>query len=148
MLRRMSIAVLSLIAGLSATYLHLYKNGVFGLSCSGGGCAKAIFSQYGAFLGVDVGLIGAIGYALILATTIVSLQPRFESARGPRTALLVLALGGFLFTLRLKYAEFFILETFCPWCAISAVAISVITVLAVIEWRTAAISHQPSAISS
>jgi uncharacterized membrane protein len=49
--------------------------------------------------------------------------------------LLFLAVLGFTFTLRLKYAEFVILQTFCPWCAISAVCITVITVLAVAEYR-------------
>jgi uncharacterized membrane protein len=136
MLRRMSIAVLSLVAGLSATYLHLYKRGLFGLACSSGGCDRAMFSPWGWFLGVDVGLIGMIGYSLLLATSLVSLQPRFEGSRWPRIALLFLAVLGFTFTIRLKYAEFFILQTFCPWCAISAVSITLIVILAVVEWRS------------
>jgi uncharacterized membrane protein len=136
MLRRMSIAVLSLIAGLSATYLHLYKRGLFGLACSSGGCDRAMFSPWGWFLGIDVGLIGMIGYSLLLATSVLSLQPRFDASRWPRLLLLFLAVLGFTFTIRLKYAEFFILHTFCPWCAISAVSITAITVLAVLEWRT------------
>jgi uncharacterized membrane protein len=132
--RRMAIALLSLVAGLSAVYLHLYKLGVIGnLSCSTGGCERAMYSRWGWFLGVDVALIGAVGYALLLATSLVSLQLKLQSARWPVWALLILAVGGFLFTLRLKYAEFVILHTFCPWCAISAVSITAITVLAVIE---------------
>jgi uncharacterized membrane protein len=135
-LRRMSIAVISLVAGMVALYLHLYKLGLVGdLSCSTGGCAKAIFSTWGSFLGVDVGLIGTIGYALLLATSIASLQPKLQHARWPVTLLALLATLGLLFTLRLKYGEFVVLETFCPWCAVSAVAITVIFILALIEWR-------------
>jgi uncharacterized membrane protein len=133
----MAIALLSLVAGLSAAYLHLYKLGLVGsLSCaSGDGCNRAIFSRFGWFLGVDVALVGVIGYGLLLGTSVLSLQPGLQESRWPRLLLLVLAVLGFTFTIRLKYGEFFVLRTFCPWCAISAVAITVITVLAVIEWR-------------
>jgi uncharacterized membrane protein len=132
----MAIAVLSLITGLVALYLHLYKLGVIGnLSCSTGGCERAMFSRFGWFLGVDVALIGVIGYTLLLLTSLASLQPRWQAARWPVATLLLLALIGFVFTLRLKYGEFIVLHTFCPWCAISAVAITIITILAAIEWR-------------
>lgn len=137
MTRRMTIALLSLIAGLSAVYLHLYKIGVVGnLSCTTGGCNRAMFSRFGWFLGVDVALVGVIGYSLILGTTLLSMQPRWQAARWPVIALFILAVGGFAFTLRLKYGEFVVLRTFCPWCAISAVCITLITILAVLEWRS------------
>lgn len=137
MIRRMAIALLSLVTGLVALYLHLYKAGVVGnLSCSTGGCEVAMFSQYGWFLGVDVALIGVIGYTLLLVTSLASVQPRWQDARWSVGLLLVLAIIGFVFTLRLKYGEFVVLHTFCPWCAISAVAITVITVLAFLEWRS------------
>lgn len=134
--RRMTIAFLSLIAGLSALYLHLYKLGVVGdLSCSTGGCDRAMYSVWGWFFGIDVALIGVVGYILILTTALLSLQDRFKDARWPVTALLVLAVGGFLFTLRLKYGEFIVLRTFCPWCAISATCITIITIFSVLEYR-------------
>lgn len=137
MMRRMVIALLSLITGLVALYLHLYKAGVVGnLSCSTGGCEVAMFSSYGWFLGIDVALIGVVGYGLLLITSIVSIQPKWAGARWPVGLLLTLAVIGFVFTLRLKYGEFIVLKTFCPWCAISAVAITVITLLAFLEWRS------------
>ncbi len=133
---RMSIALLSLIAGFSAVYLHLYKIGAIGtLTCGTGGCQRALFSRYGWFMGVDVALIGIAGYALLLATSLLSLSERGRDARWPVAALVVLGMGGFLFTVRLKYGEFLVLKTFCPWCAISAVSIIAITILAVLEWR-------------
>ena len=132
----MVIALLSVIAGYSALYLQLYKLGKVGsLSCTSGGCDRAIFSRFGWFLGVDVALIGLIGYALILTATLASLRPGLAAKRWPVTLLFGLAVGGFLFTLRLKFAEFVILRTFCPWCAISAVSITIITVLSWLEWR-------------
>jgi uncharacterized membrane protein len=133
----MAIAMLSLVAGLSAVYLHLYKIGIIGnLSCSTGGCERAMFSRWGWFLGVDVALVGVIGYSLLLAVSLASLRPRWQGSRWPVIGLLFLAVLGFTFTLRLKYAEFVILRTFCPWCAISAVSITAITILAVVEFRS------------
>ncbi len=141
---RMAIATLSLIAGTSAVYLHMYKLGLVGsLSCaSGDGCNRAMFSRWGWFLGLDVALIGVIGYALLLAASILSLQPRWQDARWPAALLLTLSVLGFLFTLRLKYGEFVVLRTFCPWCAISAVSITVITGLSIYLWREA--SRRPT----
>jgi uncharacterized membrane protein len=134
----MAIAFLSLLALLLAGYLHLYKVGmVGGLACTSGGCDAVMFSRWGSFLGLDVSLIGAIGYGLILLTSLASMQPRWQSARWPVVTLLILSVGGFLFTLRLKYGEFVVLRTFCQWCAISAAIITVILLLAVIEWRRA-----------
>jgi uncharacterized membrane protein len=136
MMRRMTIAVLSLVSGLVALYLHLFKLGIVGnLQCTTGGCERAMFSPWGWFLGVDVALIGVVGYTLLLMTSLVSLQPRWQQERWPVALLLVLALIGFVFTLRLKYGEFIVLRTFCPWCAISAVAITIITILSTLEWR-------------
>ncbi len=136
MIRRMTIAVLSLVTGLVALYLHLFKLGIVGnLQCSTGGCERAMFSRWGWFLGVDVALIGVIGYTLLLLTSLASLQPRWQERRWPVGLLMFLAVIGFTFTIRLKYGEFIVLKTFCPWCAVSAVAITIITVLSVIEWR-------------
>ena len=77
MKHRMAIAVLALVNALVALYLHLYKLGKVGaLACSaGGGCQVAQFSQYGWFLGLDVALIGAVGYAFMFLCALVALQP-------------------------------------------------------------------------
>lgn len=137
MMRRMAIAVLSLVTGLVALYLHLFKKGLIGnLSCSTGGCETAMFSPWGSFFGLDVALVGVIGYTLLLGSSLLSLQPRWAHEKWPVLLTLLLAVGGFLFTLRLKYGEFIELKTFCPWCAISATAITVILILAFLEWRS------------
>ena len=134
---RKFIALLALINALVATYLHLWKIGLAGsLACGGGhGCEYIQGSRYGWFLGVDVALIGAVGYSLVfLAATIGSLT-QFEDQAWPARLLQLLVFPAFLFTLRLKYAEFIILDGFCPWCAVSAVSITVMTVLMFVEWK-------------
>lgn len=131
------IALTALISGLVALYLHLWKVGLMGpLACaSGHGCELVQMSSWGWFLGVDVALIGTIGYTLILVTCIVGLQPRFIDDPRVTTALMCLIYPAILFTLRLKYAEFVIMKTFCPWCAISAVTITAHGVLVFFDRR-------------
>lgn len=134
---RQLIAVIALVNAFVATYLHLWKIGKAGaLACGGsGGCAAVQFSSWSWFLGVDVALIGAIGYTLIVITAVVgSTEARFD-ARGPALALAALVYPAILFTVRLKYAEFFVMKTFCPWCAISAVSITLLGVLVALELR-------------
>jgi uncharacterized membrane protein len=134
----MTIAVASLISGLVALYLHLWKLGLAGsLSCGGNhGCEVVQMSSYGWFLGVDVALIGTMGYACIFMVALIGTLPAFEHEKWPTIALLALILPALLFTVRLKYAEFVILRTFCPWCAVSAVTITLCTVLAWLDWRS------------
>lgn len=86
-------------------------------------------------MGVDVALIGAIGYGLLLAVALVSLQPRFVDQRGPALLMAGLIGAAVLFTLRLKYAELVILRSFCPWCAVSAVAITLCAVMIAFDLR-------------
>ncbi len=132
---RMLIALSSLVSGLVALYLHLWKIGKAGsLSCGGeGGCAYVQGSVYGSFLGVDVALIGTIGYTLIFVTALVGTLARFEDSRSVTRALQLLIWPAVLFTLRLKWAEFVILKSFCPWCAVSAVTITVCAVLVTLD---------------
>lgn len=127
----------AIISGMVALYLHLSKIGVLGpLVCSAGhGCERAQSSPWGSFLGIDVALIGTIGYAAILITAILGIQPRWINDRRITIVLLALIVPGFLFTLRLKYAEFIILKTFCPWCAISAVTITTHLIAVTVDWK-------------
>ncbi|MGH7579386.1 MAG: vitamin K epoxide reductase family protein, partial [Gemmatimonadales bacterium] len=86
-------------------------------------------------LGVDVSLIGAVGYAVILAVALWGANPEREASRTPTLLLLALIVPAVLFTIRLKYAEWFVLRTFCPWCLESAVTIVVCLVLALLDLR-------------
>lgn len=131
------IAITALIAGLVATYLHLWKLGYMGpIVCTANhGCEIAMASPYGMFLGIDVALIGACGYTLILITAMIGIQPGRINDRRITTILAALIIPAFIFTLRLKYYEFFVLRTFCPWCAESAVTITTHLIAVWLDWR-------------
>lgn len=131
------IALTALVSGVVATYLHLWKLGLAGqLACTANhGCEIAQYSPYGYFFGVDVALIGAVGYTMVFITAMIGVQPRW--IRDPRTTklLAMMVYPAFLFTLRLKYGEFIVLKTFCPWCAVSAVTITLHSVLVWLDWK-------------
>ncbi len=131
------IALTALISLVVAVYLHLYKLGMVGtLSCStGGGCEVVQFSASGSFLGVDVALLGALGYTAILVTALVGTWARFRNDRRVTIILMALIYPAILFTLWLKYNEFIVLKSFCPWCAVSATTIALHGILVAYDWR-------------
>jgi uncharacterized membrane protein len=133
----MAIALLALVAALVALYLHLWKAGLTGpLTCTAErGCEIAMTSRWGWFLGVDVALIGAVGYGLVFAVALWGLDPRRAESSTPSLLLLGLIAPAVLFTLRLKYAEWVILRTFCPWCFESTLTITLCLVLAWLDYR-------------
>ena len=134
---RMAIAVLALVNALVALYLHLYKLGKVGaLACSaGGGCQVAQFSQYGWFAGVDVAMIGVVGYSFMFVCALVALQPSLVDTKWTNAGAFLIIVPAVLFTWRLKYGEWVVLKTFCPWCFISFVSIHACLVLAILDRR-------------
>lgn len=134
---RRAIALISLASCMVALYLALWKMGFMGpLACGAGhGCEYVQGSRYGWFLGVDVALIGTIGYALIVGVALAGTTDSLEDAVWPTQVLMVLIYAAVLFTARLKYAEFVLLKSFCPWCAVSAVAITLDAILITLDWR-------------
>ena len=137
MTHRMALAVVALVDAIVALYLHLWKIGLAGtLSCGAErGCEVVQLSSYGWFLGVDVALIGAVGWGAVFVVAVLGTLPRWEDARWPTVALSALVYPALLFTLRLKYGEFIVLRSFCPWCAINAVIVVIASVLVTLDWR-------------
>ncbi len=134
---RMALALVALIDAIVALYLHLWKIGLAGtLSCGEEhGCEVVQLSSYGYLLGVDVALIGAVGWSAVFVIAVLGTLPRWEDARWPTVALSALVFPALLFTLRLKYGEFIVLRSFCPWCAINAVIVVIASVLVSLDWR-------------
>jgi len=141
----MGIALASLVSGLVALYLHLWKLGLTGaLSCGGSrGCEYVQGSPYGWFLGVDVALIGTVGYAMLFLVAMIGTMPAFENAKWPNALMQLMIWPAVLFTVRLKYGEFIVLKGFCKWCVASAVAITLCAVLVTLDRRRLAREDAP-----
>lgn len=139
MIYRKSAALLSLVGLFISAYLYLYKIGKIGsLACGAGGCETVQLSQWSRFAGVDVALIGAVGYAALLILSLASLQPALAGRRWP-TALLAAGSGlGVLFTTYLTYLELFVIHAICRWCVASGFIIVAILLAALLDLRRTA----------
>jgi uncharacterized membrane protein len=136
---RMGAAVLSLVGVFVSAYLYLYKIGRIGtLACGSGGCETVQTSVWSRFAGVEVALIGVLGYALLFGVSLVGLQPALARQRWPARVLAALAGGGVLFTIYLTYLELFVIHAICRWCVGSAAIIVGLFTLALLDLRRTA----------
>src|SRR5689334_7875354 len=133
---RMTAALLSLAGLFISAYLYLYKIGKIGtLACGTGACETVQLSQWSRFGGLEVSLIGLLGYALLLGLTLVALQHPPSSRSWPMTLLLILSGLGVAFTGYLTYLELFVIHAICRWCVGSAVIILGIFIVGLLEYR-------------
>jgi uncharacterized membrane protein len=133
---RMAMALLCLAGLFVALYLYLYKIGKIGtLICGTGGCETVQLSPYSRFLGVEVSLIGVIGYAGMLLLSLLALQPRYAGRSWPANLLLLLAAGSVAFAAYLTYLELFVIHAICRWCVVSAVIVTAVFGLGLYDRR-------------
>jgi uncharacterized membrane protein len=135
MIYRMSAAFLSLAGLFISGYLYLYKIGKIGsLACGTGGCETVQLSSWSRFAGLEVSLIGVLGYASLLGLSLASLQAG-AYRQWPVRAMAVAAGIGVLFTLYLTYVELFVIHAICRWCVASGVIVLAIFVVALLDQR-------------
>lgn len=133
---RMAAALLSLIGLFVAAYLYLYKTGRIGtIACGTGGCETVQLSEWSRFMGIEVALIGVVGYVLMLGVTIAGLQPAQALRRWPAYTLLLLSGGALLFSGYLTYLELFVIHAICRWCVVSALIVLGIFIAAALDAR-------------
>jgi uncharacterized membrane protein len=136
MIYRMSAALLSLTGLFISAYLYLYKIGRIGtLACGAGGCETVQQSPWSRFAGIEVSLIGVLGYAGLLVASLAALRPGTETQRWPATLLAVLAGIGVAFTAYLTYLELFVIHAICRWCVGSAAIILAILIVTLLDLR-------------
>ncbi len=85
----------------------------------GGGCEKIANSSHSELLGIDVAVLGVIGYVLLLLTALLR-------GDGARMAGFALAVAGFGFTVYLTHLELFVIDAVCQWCLLSALLMTVL----------------------
>jgi uncharacterized membrane protein len=136
MIYRMSAALLSLIGLFISAYLYLYKIGRIGtLACGAGGCETVQQSSWSRFAGLEVALIGLVGYAGLLVVSLAALRPGLAAQRWPATLLALLAGIGVAFTAYLTYLELFVIQAICRWCVASAAIILAILIAVLLDLR-------------
>jgi len=138
MLKRMIVALLSLVGIFVATYLTLYKLGYIGsLICSNAAasCEKVNTSRYAFLVGAPVAAWGVAFYMTVFIAALASLQPRFAESRTPSIGLTLLTGWGVLFSGYLTYLELFVIEAICQWCVISAILVTIMFIVSALDLR-------------
>jgi uncharacterized membrane protein len=144
MIYRMSAALLSLTGLFISAYLYLYKIGKIGtLACGTGDCETVQQSTWSRIAGVDVSLIGVVGYAVLVALSLAALQPGLAARRWPTTWLTALGGLGVAFAGYLTYLELFVIHAICRWCVGSAVIILAVMIVALLDRRRLSRTRNP-----
>lgn len=107
------------LAGLGvAVYLtHVETTATEAVCGAIGNCNAVQQSEYAQILGVPIGVLGVMGYALILLAWGVA---RFVDADRGNVALLTLVGFGAIFSVYLTFLEPFVIGATCAWCLMSA----------------------------
>jgi uncharacterized membrane protein len=113
---RIAAALLAL-AGIGvAIYIVIADSGGGAPKCLAGGtgCETVADSRYSHIAGVNVAVLGILGYLVLLGAALVPGDPgRFGG--------FLAALVGFGFSGYLTYLELFVIDAICQWCVASAV---------------------------
>lgn len=87
-----------------------------------GNCNTVQESEYATFLGIiPIGVLGIIGYVLILATWQLTQLKRQDIVQYAQLGLLGLIVVGVVFSIYLTFLEPFVIGATCVWCLTSAV---------------------------
>ena len=132
----MIIAALALGGVGLATYLAMYKLGMIGtLACTVGQCETVNLSKWATMAGIPVAVWGVGFYVALFAVAFAGTTERFADAEWVSHALLGLTAWGVLFSGWLTYLELFVINAVCMFCVLSAILVTVIFLVAVLEWR-------------
>jgi len=132
----MIVAALALAGIFISLYLTLYKLGIIGeLSCSIGSCETVNTSRWSRFLGLPVAAWGLLFYLDVFAVATLSTFPRFEDERAFSIVLVAESVVGVLFSAWLTYLELGVIHAICIWCVTSAVIVTLILAVSVLDMR-------------
>ena len=89
-----------------------------------GDCNAVQQSEYASIFGVPIGILGVVGYGVLLAGWVASRVAKRTLADLGLIVAGAIALGGTLFSIYLTFLEPFVIGATCMWCLTSAVAIT------------------------
>ncbi|MGB5565790.1 MAG: vitamin K epoxide reductase family protein [Acidimicrobiia bacterium] len=89
-----------------------------------GDCNAVQQSEYASIFGVPIGILGVVGYGVLLAGWVASRVAKGTLADLGLIVAGAIAFGGTLFSIYLTFLEPFVIGATCMWCLTSAVAIT------------------------
>ena len=96
-------------------------------------CDVVNSSIYAKFLGIPVSFIGLAAYLLLLALTLAALWTTGRTQRQMLLLSLLFSIGGVGFSVYLTYIEIYVIEALCSWCVASAIIITLLAILGVVN---------------
>jgi len=133
-MRKLLLLVLSLVGLFDSIYLLWeYTSPAHPMVCMGGGCDVVRASAYAHLGGLPVPIYGMVMYAfLVLLLFLYPLLP-VSGGRLSQSAVVVVTGVGFLFSAYLTGIEAFVLHAWCMWCVLSALLVTAIFLLALMD---------------
>lgn len=111
----------------AAVYLSYVETGSAQAACGLiGNCNAVQQSAYARVFGIPVGVLGVIGYGLLLGAWALARVSIGQRRTQLEVALLALALGGVAFSTYLTFLEPFVIGATCAWCLLSALTMLLI----------------------
>lgn len=107
-----------------ATYIAIADSAGGAPVCLAGasGCRTVAASSYSHLAGINVAVLGVVGYVLLLVSA-------FFADDTARFGGFLVALAGFGFSVYLTYIEIFKIEAICQWCVGSAALMTILFLL-------------------
>ncbi len=128
-----STVIVSIIGAADSVYLLIYKLTGNPYMCLGnGGCHNVNFSPYSEISGIPISVFGIGAYLAILCILVLEGRVKIAKENGP-LAIFGIGLGGVAFSVYLTYLELYVIHAICPFCVVSAIAITLIFILAIIR---------------
>lgn len=132
----MIVAALALAGIFVGLYLTLYKLGIIGeLTCSIGSCETVNTSKWSTLAGIPVAAWGVLFYIDMFAIAMVGTSARLEENVAISVALVAQAVLGMIFSAWLTYLELFVIDAICIWCVASALIVTAILIVSVLDLR-------------
>ena len=134
------VPVLALTGMAAAIYMARVEIGGEAAVCGPvGDCNAVQQSSYARLFGaIPVGVVGIVGYSLVLVAWSVARFARRPAADWSALALLAGGLIGTIFSLYLTFLEPFVIGATCLWCITSAIVVTLLMLLVVGDARGAA----------
>jgi uncharacterized membrane protein len=136
---KMSVTFLAIIGLFIAGYLALHNTHIAGgpLICTNGtDCEDVNNSAYGSWFGISVSLFGVAGYLAIGLTALVGLRLTGPALLRITTLQLIFATLGLLASAWFTSVEAFFLHKWCQWCVASAITMTIIFILSIMDRRS------------
>lgn len=124
------IVVLATIGFILASYIRSHKKTERPLVCPlEGSCETVVHSEYSSLFGIPLELLGMVYYGLIAISYAFIILFGYLVPGYTSTALMILSLIAFIFSLYLTAVQAFIIHHWCTWCLFSASISTLICIL-------------------